>query len=116
MEPVTHFHLFDRGSPVLCNKPFIKQGIPTLNIVLSFTSFSGVILIIHPEFLFGTGTSQQKTENYYAYVAMMVSAAFLNALNSHFIHGLAKKIDPIVSMLYSNLGSLVLSTAILFSV
>lgn len=39
----------------------------------------------------------------------MILSAFANALNLHFIHGLAKKIDPIVNMHYSHLGMLTAS-------
>ena len=39
----------------------------------------------------------------------MFTSAFFSALNLHFIHGLAKKIDPMVNMHYSHLGLLFVS-------
>ncbi len=61
------------------------------NFLLAIVSFVGVILMIQPEFIFGA-TSSKKIENYYFYIFLVILSAFGNALNMHFIHGLAKKI------------------------
>ena len=39
----------------------------------------------------------------------MLISAFCNALNFHFVHGLAKKIDSMVNMHYSHLGNMFVS-------
>lgn len=47
--------------------------------------------MIQPEFIFGI-TSSKKIDNNYFYILLVIISAFGNALNMHFIHGLAKKI------------------------
>ena len=37
----------------------------------------------------------------------MILSAFANALNSHLVHGLAKKVDPFINIHYSHLVTLV---------
>ena len=65
--------------------------------------------MIQPEFIFGT-SPLVKIENFYFYIILVIISAFGNALNMHFIHGLAKKIEPLVNIYYSHLGFIVLSS------
>lgn len=46
---------------------------------------------------------------------MMIFAALFNSLNVHFIHGLSRRIHPLVSMFYNQLGSLTINTVIVIS-
>lgn len=59
--------------------------------------------MVQPEFIFGN-SSESKGSDYYLFTAVMICSAFANALNLHFVHGLAKLVDPIVNMFYSHLG------------
>ena len=72
-------------------------------------SFSGVVLMMQPEFIFG-GSAVKRAEDYYVYVGIMMLAALGNAFNMHFIHGLAKKIEPLVNIFYSHLGCAAMSS------
>ena len=79
------------------------------NFLIAMVSFIGVILMVQPEFLFGV-ISTHKIDNYYFYIFLVILSAFGNALNMHFIHGLAKKIEPLVNIYYSHLGFIALSS------
>lgn len=81
------------------------------NFLLTLLSFSGVILMVQPEFIFGE-SSAPKIEGYYFYVGLMLMSALGNALNMHFIHGLAKKIEPLVNILYSHIGFITISSVL----
>lgn len=74
-------------------------------------SFVGVVLMIEPEFIFGA-TTAKKIDNYYLYIGLIFLSAFGNALNMHFIHGLAKKVEPLVNIYYSHLGFIALSSVL----
>ena len=65
--------------------------------------------MVQPEFIFGT-SSESKGSNYYLFIGVMMCSAFSNALNLHLVHGLAKKVDPVVNMFYSHLGMAIVAS------
>jgi drug/metabolite transporter (DMT)-like permease len=79
------------------------------NLVITLLSFAGVVLIVEPEFIFGANAATP-VANLHFYVMLMIISAFSNALNMHFIHSLAKHIQPQVNMHYSHIGFLITSS------
>lgn len=67
-----------------------------------------MILILQPEFLFAS--HEEKIPRYSLYVLLMVISALACAFNFHYIHGLAKNIHPMVNMIYSHMGFILMSS------
>ena len=81
----------------------MQKRLNYINFLLTVVSFSGVVLVAQPEFLFGAKDSLN-IPHFGFYIALMIFAALSNAFNLHYIHELGKQVHPFVNMLYSHLG------------
>jgi drug/metabolite transporter (DMT)-like permease len=87
LAPIFIFFIEAVAYKVLCF--FTKKCLDFVSLTLAVLSFIGVMLIIQPEFIFGSN-QQQPVENLSFYVTLMILAAIFTALNVHFVHGLGK--------------------------
>ena len=77
--------------------------------MLVILSFTGVVFIVQPEFIFGSQDTP-RIDGFYFYIFLMLVSASSNALNLHFVHGLSKSMHPFVNMYYSHVGFLILNS------
>ena len=76
-------------------------------------SFSGVLLIIQPIFLFGDKTdSSSETHDFALNAGLVILAALASSFNMLLVHFIAKAIPPDVFVLQSNVG-MIFVTAVL---
>jgi drug/metabolite transporter (DMT)-like permease len=76
--------------------------------VLTLVSFTGVVLIVQPDFIFGKKEAEAAPE--FIYILLMMVVAFGHAMNMHYVHGLSKFVSPFVNINFSHCGNLVVST------
>jgi drug/metabolite transporter (DMT)-like permease len=77
---------------------------------MALFSFSGVLLIIQPRFLFGEHTDASlDIDNFTLYVGLVVLAALAYSFNMLFVHFIGKAIPPDVFVLQSNVGMILVT-------
>ena len=82
-----------------------------MGLLLTAISFSGIILIMQPEFLFPKATESSEQSSQLLGLLVIV-AAFCFSLNMQIVHSIGNRITMNTNLHYSYMGQVVLSSTL----
>jgi drug/metabolite transporter (DMT)-like permease len=65
--------------------------------MITLFCFTGILLVVQPEFIFGSSKEDTQNSNQIYYM-MVLAAAFLSSFSAIFTHDLSGKVDELVTL------------------